>query len=475
MPAVYQNMIGSDRGIRMTNPQFAELLDSPQILRAINELGYTMATQVQEKAIPLALEGKDLLVQSKTGSGKTAAFLLPSISRILTEISSSPLSTRVLILTPTRELARQIVKNAQELLKYTSLKIGMICGGEELKYQKALLRKNPEIIVATPGRLAEHIAHQSTDFSGLEILILDEADRMMDMGLHDDLVKIVARCSTEKQTLLFSATLEQKNLRQLIQDVMGDKIAEKIIIDDVPNPIDHKIVLSDGNLHKDKLLLACLQNYPHQKAIVFANTRARVDELSGLLKRQGHAVSLLHGEITQDERKKALDRFRQSKTTVLVATDVAARGLDIESVELVVNIDMAYSGDEYLHRIGRTGRAGQSGLAISFVTAKDWNLTKGIERYLGIQMEIVQVPGLTAAYKGPEKLKASGKAVGIKKKTAEKPKAPEKKVKERLRDKKNVGKRRQPSNAVTENQNPDGFAPPKKKLIKKMEDLNDEE
>lgn len=457
----------------MTNLPFAELLDNPQLLRAINELGYTTATGVQEKAIPLALEGKDLLVQSKTGSGKTAAFLLPSISRILSQTNANPLSTRILILTPTRELARQIVKSAQELLKYTPVKIGMICGGEELKYQKALLRKNPEMIVATPGRLAEHIAHKATDFSGLEVLILDEADRMMDMGLHEDLIKIIADCSTEKQTLLFSATLEQKNLRQLIQDVMADKKAEKVIIDDAPNPIDHKMILSDGNPHKNKLLLTCLQNNPHQKAIIFANTRTRVDELNLWLKKHDYAVSLLHGEITQDERKKSLDRFRQGKTTLLVATDVAARGLDIEAVELVINIDMAYSGDEYLHRVGRTGRAGQSGLAISFVTAKDWNLTKGIERYLGIKLEIVQVPGLTAAYKGPEKLKASGKAVGIKKKTTEKPKTPEKKVKERLRDKKNIGKRRQPS--VSVDTQIDGFAPPKKKLIKKIEDLNDEE
>lgn len=459
----------------MSNPQFAELLNNPQLLRAITELGYTSATQVQEKAIPLAIEGKNLLVQSKTGSGKTAAFLLPSISRILTEVSSSPLSTRILILTPTRELARQIVKSAQELLRFTTIRVGMICGGEELKYQKALLRKNPEIIVATPGRLAEHIAHKSTDFSGLEILILDEADRMMDMGLHEDLIKIVAQCSSKKQTLLFSATLEQKNLRQLIQDVMGDNKAEKIVVDDAPNPIEHKMVLSDGNPHKNKLLLASLQNNPHQKAIVFANTRARVDELNQLLRKHEYAVSLLHGDITQDERKKALDRFRDSKTTVLVATDVAARGLDIDAVELVINIDMAYSGDEYLHRVGRTGRAGQSGLAISFVTAKDWNLTKGIERYLGIHMETMQIPGFTAVYKGPEKVKASGKAVGIKKKTTEKPKVPEKKVKDRLRDKKNVGKRRQASTVTIENQNLDGFAPPKKKLVKKLDQLGDTE
>lgn len=460
----------------MTNLPFTELLTHPSLLRATQIAGFDQATEVQTRAIPRILDGQDVMVQSKTGSGKTLAFLLPSIEKLLTKTSANPLSTRMLILTPTRELARQILKNAQAFLQFTPLKVGMVSGGEELKYQKAMLRKNPEILVATPGRLAEHIAHNSTDFSGLEILILDEADRMMDMGLHEDLVKIVASCSAEKQTLLFSATLEQKNIRQLIQDVMGSKRAEKIVVDDAPNPIIHQMILSDDNGHKNKLLLSCLERIPHQKAIVFANTRARVDELNGLLKKHGHNVSLLHGEITQDERKKYLDRFRNGKTSVLVATDVAARGLDIEAVELVINVDMAYSGDEYLHRVGRTGRAGQAGLAITFVTAKDWNLTKGIERYLGLQLEKTEMPGLTAAYKGPEKLKASGKAVGIKKKVDNnKEKAPTKKVKERLRDKKNIGKRRQPSSPDVENKIQDGFAPPKKKLVKKVEQLDDDQ
>lgn len=460
----------------MTNLPFTELLTHPSLLRATEIAGFDLATEVQTQAIPRILAGQDVMVQSKTGSGKTLAFLLPSIEKLLTQTSVNPLSTRMLILTPTRELARQILKNAQAFLQFTPLKVGMVSGGEELKYQKAMLRKNPEILVATPGRLAEHIAHNSTDFSGLEVLILDEADRMMDMGLHEDLVKIVAKCSAEKQTLLFSATLDQKNIRQLIQDVMGSKRAEKIVVDDAPNPIIHQMILSDDNGHKNKLLLSCLERVPHQKAIVFANTRARVDELNGLLKKHGHNVSLLHGEITQDERKKFLDRFRNGKTSVLVATDVAARGLDIEAVELVINVDMAYSGDEYLHRVGRTGRAGQAGLAITFVTAKDWNLTKGIERYLGLQLEKTEMPGLTAAYKGPEKLKASGKAVGIKKKVDNnKEKAPTKKVKERLRDKKNIGKRRQPSSSDVENKIQDGFAPPKKKLVKKVEQLDDDQ
>lgn len=461
----------------MTKLQFSALLTHPLLLRAIEEQGYREATPVQEKTIPLALGGKNLIVQSKTGSGKTAAFLLPAIHKILNSSPVNPLSTRILILTPTRELARQIVKNAQDLLKFTAIKVGMICGGAELKYQKAMLRKNPEIVVATPGRLAEHVAHKSTELSGLEVLILDEADRMMDMGLHEDVLRIIANCATEKQSLLFSATLEQKNLRQLIQDVMNDQASEKIIIDDEPNPIFHKMVLSDDNGHKNKLLLAYLEKTPYEKAIVFANTRARVDELNGLLRKNGHAVSLLHGEITQDERKKQLNRFRNGKNSVLVATDVAARGLDIEAVELVVNVDMAYSGDEYLHRVGRTGRAGQEGLAISFVTAKDWNLTKGIERYLGLQLDLIEMPGLAAAFKGPEKTKSSGKAIGVKKKQDKnKDKPAEKKSKDRLRDKKNIGKRRQPSSEISAaNQFSDGFSPPKKKLIKSVKELGDNE
>lgn len=460
---------------------FHDLIADTRLLKAIDELGYEQPTPVQQAAIPQALAGKNLLVSSKTGSGKTVAFLLPTSQSILSNPPVNPLSTRILILTPTRELARQIVKNAQVLLRFTPIKVGMVCGGEELKYQKALLRKNPEILVGTPGRIAEHVAHHSTDFSGLEFLILDEADRMMDMGLNEDALKIIATCRPERQTLLFSATLEQRGLRQFIQQVIPGQ-AEEIFVDEAPNLIHQQMVLTDDAKHKEKLLTAILQNTAFDKAILFANTKIRVAQLEGFLRYQKFRVSALHGDITQDERKKVLDGFRQGKSQILVATDVAARGLDIEGVDLVINVDMAHSGDEHLHRVGRTGRADREGKAISFVAAADWNLAKGIERYLGIRFEQINIPGVEASYKGPEKLKKSGKAMGAKKKSGDKSeknsgktKTITEKVKVRERDKKNIGKRRQPSAPKNETSVlDDGFAPPPKKLRARLQEDTDE-
>ena len=444
---------------------FYDFLSAPQLRKALAALGYEEPTKVQMEAIPKALEGKNLLVSSKTGSGKTAAFLLPCLEGMLAITPKNPMSTRMLILTPTRELARQIVKNAEELCKFTSISVGMICGGEALKYQKALLRKNPEILVGTPGRLAEHVAHNSTDFSGLEYLVLDEADRMLDMGLSEDVLKITATCDTARQTLLFSATLEQTGLRHLIkQVVLGE--ADEVYVEDLPNSIKQEMLLADHAGHKDKLLIALLQKSSFTKAIVFANTKARVADLELLLRREDIRTGALHGDITQDERRKVLDGFRRSKTQVLVATDVAARGLDIAGVDLVINLDVPYSGDEYVHRIGRTGRGDAEGRAVTFVTATDWNLLKGIERYLKIQLEQISIPGLEGKYKGPDKLKSSGKAAGTKKqddKKAAKAKTPAEKVKVRERDKKNIGKRRKPSAAPVAEVQVDGFAPLKRK------------
>jgi ATP-dependent RNA helicase SrmB len=432
----------------MTSTNFHELIADPQLRKAIEVQGYDEPTQVQVKAIPSIIAGKSLLVSSKTGSGKTAAFLLPSLQKILSETAANPMSTRILILTPTRELARQIVKSAEQLLRFTPIKVAMICGGEELKYQKALLRKNPEVIVATPGRLAEHIAHKATDFSGLSFLILDEADRMLEMGLNEDVLVIAAQCSSERQTLLFSATMEQKGLRHLIKEVMLGE-AEHIHVEEVANKISQQMVLADDVKHKEKLLVALLTKTPFEKLVVFTNTKIKAAQLDGLLRYNKYRVSALHGDITQDQRKITLDLFRQGKTQVLVATDVAARGLDIAGVDLIINFDMPHSGDEYLHRIGRTGRADNEGRAISFVSSKDWNLTKSIERYVNLEFEEISFAGVVAHYKGPQKIKSSGKAAGVKNKISitdkKSPSTKELKVKVRDRVKKNVGKRRTPS------------------------------
>jgi ATP-dependent RNA helicase SrmB len=448
----------------MTSTAFYELIANPQLRKAMDALGYTEPTPVQQQAIPRALAGKNLLVSSKTGSGKTAAFLLPAIEKMLASAPVSQTSTRLLILTPTRELARQIVKVAEQLVKFTSLKVGMVCGGEEFKYQKAMLRKNPEVVVGTPGRLAEHVMHKSTDFAGLELLVLDEADRMLEMGLSDDVLSIAKSCSPERQTLLFSATLEQTGLRHLIKQVVPGE-SEEIYVEQPANRIVQQMVLADDVKHKEKLALALLSSSAFEKAVIFTNTKLKAIQLDNYLRYHKYKVSALHGDITQDQRRASLDLFRQGRTQVLVATDVAARGLDIPGVDLVINFDIAHSGDEYIHRIGRTGRIDAEGRAVSFVSKNDWNLTKGIERYLDVKFEIISVPGLAAAYKGPEKTKSSGKAVGTKKKAEEKKSSLEKeKVKVRTKDKKNVGKRRQPSAKVEPQQEfGDGFSAFKKK------------
>jgi superfamily II DNA/RNA helicase len=233
--------------------------------------------------------------------------------------------------------------------------------------------------------------------------------------------------------------------------------------------------LADDYKHKEKLLIALLQKSTFEKAIIFTNTRIKATQLDNLLRYNKFRVGTLHGDITQDQRKITLDHFRQGRTTVLVATDVAARGLDIPGVELVVNMDMAYSGDEYLHRIGRTGRADQEGRAVSLVDAKEWNLAKGIERYLGTTFETITMPGLKGKYQGPDKTKSSGKSVGAKKKATVKDKKTDSKapkVKVRERDKKNIGNRRVPT-ALKTAPSLDGFAPPKKKVSKQVEDSDE--
>lgn len=458
----------------MTLPGFHDLISDSQLRKAIDLLGYEQATPVQAKAIPAALAGKNLIVSSKTGSGKTAAFLLPALQAMLAKAPVNPSSTRLLILTPTRELARQIVKNAEQLLKFTGMKVGTVCGGEELKYQKAMLRKNPEIVVGTPGRLAEHVMLKSTEFSGLEFLVLDEADRMLDMGLSEDVLKITASCRAERQTLLFSATMEQKGLRHLIKQVILGE-AEEIYLDEKPNAIIQQMMLADDYKHKEKLLVALLEKATFEKAIVFTNTKARATQLDNFLRYNKYKVSCLHGDITQDQRKIALEHFRQGRTQLLVATDVAARGLDIPGVELVVNVDVAQSGDEYLHRIGRTGRADAEGRAVTLVDTKEWNLCKSIERYLNVTFETIGMPGLKGKYQGPDKVKGSGKAAGTKKKSFKDDKADDKKpkVKVRERDKKNIGNRRVPT-AIKNAQVVDGFAPPKKKISKTLDDAGEE-
>lgn len=396
---------------------FADYGLHERLLKALSSLSFTEPTAVQAAAIPPALEGRDLRVTAKTGSGKTAAFVLPALHRLLTE-SRPQAAARVLILLPTRELAQQTLREVERFAQFTFLKAGLITGGEGFKEQAAALRKNPEIVIGTPGRLLEHLQAGSLLLGDVEMLVLDEADRMLDLGMSDDVLKLAAACAAaQRQTLLFSATTGGRVLDRVVDEILREP--QLLLLNrrnELNENLRQQIITADDVRHKERLLQWLLAHEAFAQAIVFTNTRAQADRLAGVLRASKVKSYVLHGEKDQEERKQAVDRLRQGHVNVLVATDVAARGLDIEGVDLVINFDMPRSGDEYVHRIGRAGRGGQAGLAISLICHNDWNLMSSIERYLKQAFERRQVKELLGSYTGPKKLKASGKAAGSKKK-----------------------------------------------------------
>lgn len=398
---------------------FNDLALDASLLRAIERLGYSQATDVQAQTIPAALAGNDLLVSAKTGSGKTAAFLLPMLQRLL--LNPKPTSsTRGLILLPTRELAIQTQKTMAQLAGFTQIKAGLIIGGEAYKHQVATLRRNPEVMIATPGRLVEHIKNSNTDFRDVEMLVLDEADRMLDLGFAEAMQTIIDSCNSERQNLFFSATLKHGSMARVI-GWLNDPQSIEIDAEQAGHEhITQQKILADDLKHKQALAIALCSAEDVEKVLVFCNTRAQSQQLSNLLQSKKLKSGYLHGEIAQNDRKQILNRFRDDSLKVLVATDVAARGLDIDNVDLVINFTVAHSGDEHVHRIGRTGRGGQPGRAITLVCREDWNLASSIERYLKVRFETVKVRGLEAAYTGPKKVKSSGKAAGSKKKVSKK-------------------------------------------------------
>jgi superfamily II DNA/RNA helicase len=438
---------------------FSDFFLHERLIKAIDKLGFEQPTPVQSQVIPPALEHKDLKVSAETGSGKTAAFLLPILHHLLSK-SAPDTGTRALVLAPTRELARQILRHCKELAAFTGLQAEVITGGAGYSYQVALFRKNPEIIIATPGRLLEHLEKGNTDFSDLEVLVLDEADRMLDMGFSEDVLSIAASCNRERQTLLFSATLHQRGLAAIAQKVLREPETLTLnTVQDERTNIRRQIVLADDSAHKSKLTAWLLDNETYDKALVFTNSKVQADSLGGYLRYQKQRVGVLHSGMDQDARNRTMGLLRNGGINVLVATDVASRGLDVKGIDLVINFDMARSGDDYIHRIGRTGRAGEEGLAVALIASNEWNLMSSIERYLRQPFERRTIKGLEGQYKGPKKLKKSGKAAGSKKKKAhEKKVAP--KGKQRQRDKKNVGKRRKPSTATVKEA---GLGPPKRK------------
>ena len=444
-----------------------------RLLKAVTELGFTEPTPVQLVAIPPALQGADLRVIAQTGSGKTAAFVLPMLHALMQD-SKPRTATRALILLPTRELALQTLQQVELLAQFTFIKAALITGGEDFKRQAAAIRKNPDILIGTPGRLLEHQRANNLEFSDLEILILDEADRMLDMGFSEDVLALVNNCNKDRQTLLFSAT-SGSALFDLAKEVMREpQVLRLNPVSELNSKTTQQIITADDVKHKERLLMWLLANETYEKAIVFTNTRDQADRLGGVFMTAHKAgsskakVYVLHGEKDQKDRKQAISRLNQGHINVLIATDVAARGLDIEGMDMVINFDMPRKGDDYVHRIGRTGRAGNEGLAISFVGPHEWNLMSSIERYLKQNFEKRFIKELKGAYNGPKKLKASGKAAGSKKKKTDKKESDKKTGAKKDASKKPAGRK---IAAPASDKPRDGSAPLKRKPAAPKTDL----
>lgn len=387
-----------------------------ELLRALEKLRIDAPTPVQTETIPVAMQRKDLLVSAKTGSGKTLAYVLPMLHRLLVSTDTRT-GTRALILVPTRELARQIFQQSLAAASYTQLQAGLIIGGESFSKQKSLLRKNPEIMIATPGRMLEHLQRGTPCFDELEMLILDEADRMLDMGFSQDVLAIAAACNGDRQTLLFSATLNHKGVKRVASSVTTNpQLIALNTIKDKPTNIKQQVILADNNGHKSQLLRWLLSNEKFAQALIFLNSKLNTRRLYEELLEHGLSAGLLNGDMDQFQRNRVMQRTRSKEIKVLIATDVAARGLDVPGIDLVVNFDMARNGQDYIHRIGRTGRGERKGLAVSLIGSGEWNLMIGIQRFLGQKFEQRQIAELQGQYNGPKKLKKSGKVVGPKKK-----------------------------------------------------------
>ena len=440
---------------------FADLNLHERLIRALGELEITTPTPVQASAIPEALAGHDLRVVARTGSGKTAAFMLPMLHQLM-QHSRPRTDTRALILLPTRELAQQTLKQVEALGRYTFIKAELVTGGEDFKVQAAKMRKNPEILIGTPGRLIEHLEAGNLRLQDLEMLVLDESDRMLDMGFSDDVLRLAAECRAERQTLLFSATSGGNAMEKMVASTLREP--KSLMLDsvrDLNESVVQQVITADDVKHKERLVQWLLANETYDKAVVFTNTREQADRMGGVLVASNLKVFVLHGEKDQKDRKLAMDRLKAGAVKVLVATDVAARGIHVDGLDLVINFDMPRSGDEYVHRIGRTGRVGGAGTAISLIAAHEWNLMAGIQRYLRQNFEYRLIEALKGNFLGPKNLKSNGKAAGSKKKKMKK-KADAKKGKKPAK-KKVVAKKNSRTNKPAVPDTNSGFATVKKR------------
>jgi len=368
---------------------FSQLGLAPAQVRACESLGYTEPTPIQQQAIPVVLEGRDLIGCAETGTGKTAAFLLPIIQRI----SERHLpGIRVLVLAPTRELALQIQKNYGELNRTKDNRSVTIIGGANMRTQVTDLRRGATVVIATPGRLLDLIERGALKLSTVEVLVLDEADRMLDMGFLPAIRRILSLMPVKRQTMLFSATMSseiEKLARSTMKEPKLIEVSQRgrapILVEQTAYPVAQE--------SKTALLLDLLEREKFERVLVFARTRRGAERLSHILEARDHQVNRIHSDRTQPQREAALRGFRDGRTRVLVATDIAARGLDVDSVSHVINYDVPSTPEDYVHRIGRTGRAGNQGRALTIVTPVDELSMRAIEKLMGQTVKRVVLPG----------------------------------------------------------------------------------
>ncbi|MCX5590422.1 DEAD/DEAH box helicase [Alcaligenes endophyticus] len=375
---------------------FASLGLAEPLLRAITDAGYQHPTPIQAQAIPKVMQGGDLLAAAQTGTGKTAGFTLPILHRLLNEAPQNrkPGRPRALILAPTRELAAQVEESVRLYAKHTRLRSIVMYGGVNINPQFNALRKPVDILVATPGRLLDHVRQRTVDLSGVEILVLDEADRMLDMGFIRDIRKILSLMPVERQTLLFSATFSDE-IRDLARGSLRAPEEIAVAARNTTNElITQQVVLTEQS-HKRDLLSYIIRESGWNQVLVFCRTKHGANRLADKLARDGLTAEALHGNKSQAARTRALAGFKSGKVVVLVATDIAARGLDIDQLPYVVNFELPNVPEDYVHRIGRTGRAGSEGVALSLVDRSEMRLLKQIERLTRNNVERIAIDGWT--------------------------------------------------------------------------------
>jgi ATP-dependent RNA helicase RhlE len=384
--------------------QFTDLGLAAELLRAIEEQGYTQPTPIQEQAIPPILLGQDVMAGAQTGTGKTAAFTLPLLQQLKphanTSVSPARHPTRALLVAPTRELAAQVFESVRAYGKYIPLRASCVYGGVSIDPQMKELQAGVEILVATPGRLLDHVHQRTVNLGQVQILVLDEADRMLDMGFMPDIKRIIGLLPAQRQNLMFSATFPddiKKLAEQILKNPARIQVARQNTVTELVTHSAYKV----DTLRKRELLERLIRTLDIRQVLVFTSTKLSANRLSRSLERDGFSCAALHSDKTQGERMQALSDFKEGKLQVLVATDIAARGLDIEQLPHVVNYELPPNPEDYIHRIGRTGRAGQPGDAISLVSYEEQESLASIERLIKTKIPFLPLPGAEPAPRTP--------------------------------------------------------------------------